>query len=88
MTITEYADYTRFLARFVDPILNLELLGKLASQFRQVAEAMPTAPDFLITTLIPALASRIGTSSRLAISETAGYTVASIFRTIIVAKTG
>lgn len=62
--------------------------GKLASQFRQVAESMPTAPEFLITTLIPAVASRIGTSSRLAISETAGYTVSPIFRTIIVAKTG
>ena len=62
--------------------------GKLASQLRQVAEAMPTAPEFLITTLIPAVASRIGTSSRLAISETAGYTVSPIFRTIIVAKTG
>ena len=49
---------------------------------------MPTAPECLITTLIPVVASRIGTSSRLAISETAGYTVAPIFRTIIVAKTG
>lgn len=62
--------------------------GQLASQFRQVAEAMPTAPEFLMTTLIPAAASRIGTSSRLVISATAGYTVAPIFRTIVVAKTG
>lgn len=62
--------------------------GKLAQQLRLTAEAMPTAPEFLATTLIPMLASRIGTSSELVISATAKYSVPIIFRTLIVAKTG
>ncbi|NEP17572.1 MAG: DUF3987 domain-containing protein [Leptolyngbya sp. SIO4C1] len=62
--------------------------GRLAYLIRQVAEAMPTAPEFLVTTLIPVLGSRIGTKSRLIISKTAKYSAVSIFRTLIVAKTG
>ena len=62
--------------------------GRLAWQLRETAKAMPTAPEFLATTLIPVLASRIGTSQTLVISARAGYTVRPIFRTMIVAPTG
>lgn len=62
--------------------------GRLASQLRETARAMPTASEFLATTLIPVLASRIGTSQTLVISARAGYTVRPIFRTMIVAPTG
>lgn len=62
--------------------------GDLAQKIYQVAEAMPTAPEFLVTTLIPMLAAAIGTSSQLMILPTAGYSVPCIFRSIIVAKTG
>ena len=62
--------------------------GHLAWQLRATAEAMPTAPEFLATTLIPVLASRIGTSQTLVISARARYKVTPIFRTMIVAPTG
>lgn len=62
--------------------------GRLASLLRATAEAMPTAPEFLATTLIPILASRIGTSVTLVINARAGYTVRPIFRSLIVAETG
>ncbi|MGB3312322.1 MAG: DUF3987 domain-containing protein [Nodosilinea sp.] len=62
--------------------------GRLASQIQQVAEAMPTAPEFLVTTLIPVLATAMGTAQILIIHDTAGYTAQPIFRIIIVAPTG
>ena len=62
--------------------------GRLAQQLKATAKAMPTAPEFLVTTLIPVLASRIGTSQTLVISRRAGYAVRPIFRTLIVAPTG
>ncbi|MFG6097382.1 DUF3987 domain-containing protein [Leptothoe sp. ISB3NOV94-8A] len=62
--------------------------GQLARILIQTAEAMPTATEFVVTTLIPVLASRIGTSSTLRILDTGGYTQKAIFRTLIVAKTG
>lgn len=62
--------------------------GRLAEQLIKTAEAMPTAPEFLATTLIPVLASRIGTSHSLAIHASAGYVVRPIFRTLVVAETG
>ena len=62
--------------------------GKLARKLFQVADAMPTAPEFLVTTLIPALATAMGTAHTLVIHATAGYTVRPIFRTIVVAGTG
>jgi len=62
--------------------------GQLASKIRQVAEAMPSAPEFLATTLIPVLATAMGTAQTLVIHATAGYTASPIFRSIIVAPTG
>ncbi|MBD2234088.1 DUF3987 domain-containing protein [Phormidium tenue] len=62
--------------------------GALARKIAQVADAMPTAPEFLVTTLIPVLATAIGTAHTLVVHATAGYTVRAIFRSIIVAGTG
>lgn len=62
--------------------------GQLATKIRQVAEAMPTAPEFLVTTLIPVLATAMGTAQTLVIHATAGYTAEAIFRSIVVAPTG
>ena len=62
--------------------------GSLARKIRQVAEAMPTAPEFLVTTLIPVLATAMGTAQTLVIHATAGYKASPIFRSIIVAPTG
>ena len=47
----------------------------MARKVLQVADAMPTAPEFLVTTLIPALATAMGTAHTLVIHATAGYTV-------------
>jgi hypothetical protein len=49
---------------------------------------MPTAPEFLVTTLIPVLAAAMGTAQTLVIHATAGYKATPIFRSIIVAQTG
>ncbi|MEA5464142.1 DUF3987 domain-containing protein [Leptothoe sp. PORK10 BA2] len=60
----------------------------MADALIATAEAMPTAPEFIATTLIPVLASRIGTSATLIINDKGKYTVPTIFRTLIVAPTG
>lgn len=52
------------------------------------AEAMPTAPEFLLTTLLPAAASRIGTAAQVVIKPSAKYTQPMIFWTAIVAQSG
>ncbi len=62
--------------------------GAFATKIRQVAAAMPTAPEFLVTTLIPAMATAMGTAQTLVIHATAGYVVRPIFRSIIIAETG
>jgi len=62
--------------------------GRLAQMMNAIAEAMPTAPEFLFTTLIPAAGSRIGTASRVIIKASARYTQPAIFRTCIVARSG
>lgn len=62
--------------------------GRLAQAMHQTAEAMPTSPSFLLTTLIPVGASQIGTSSRVIIKASAKYKQPCIFWSGIVAKTG
>jgi hypothetical protein len=62
--------------------------GVLAEQMIEVSQAMPTAAEFLLTTLIPAAGSRIGTSSRIVVSAKAQYTQPAIYRTCIVAPSG
>ena len=62
--------------------------GEMVAKIQQVAEAMPTAPEFLVSSLIPTLATAMGTAHTLVIHATAGYTARAIFRSIIVAGTG
>jgi hypothetical protein len=70
--------------------LNLHriLPEKLASALVVAAEAMPTTAEALLTTLIPVMGSRIGTSSRIVIKASSNYVQPAIFRTAIVANTG
>jgi hypothetical protein len=62
--------------------------GIFAHTLMGMAENMPTAVEHLITTLIPAAGSRIGTSSRIVINPSAKYTQPAIFWTCMVAGTG
>ena len=62
--------------------------GLLAQMLQDTAIAMPTAVEFLITTLIPVAGSRIGTSSRIVIKPSAKYTQPAIFKTCIVSESG
>ncbi|MFM6622878.1 MAG: DUF3987 domain-containing protein, partial [Dolichospermum sp.] len=62
--------------------------GIFAHTLMGIAENMPTAVEHLITTLIAAAGSRIGTSSRIVINPSAKYTQPAIFWACIVAGTG
>ena len=68
------------IRRYLNPILAEPLIAKAA--------AMPTAPEYLFNTLLPACASRIGTSSRIVIDPVSGYTQDCIFWTANVAHSG
>lgn len=61
--------------------------GELARQLTQTALSMPTAPEWLFTTLIPAAGSRMG-AARVIVSVAAKYFQPAIFRSIIVGSTG
>jgi Protein of unknown function (DUF3987) len=54
----------------------------------KTAAAMPTAPEFLFTTLLPAAASRIGTAAQIVIKPSANYTQPMVFWSAIVAESG
>jgi len=62
--------------------------GKFADLISRTAASMPTSVENLITTLIPAVGSRIGTAGRIIIKPSARYSQPSIFWTCIVAPTG
>jgi len=62
--------------------------GHLAAQLTAIAAAMPTAPEFLLTTLIAAAGSRLGAGTQIAIKPSAGYIQPAIYRALIVATTG
>jgi hypothetical protein len=49
---------------------------------------MPTAPEFLFTTLLPAAASRIGTAAQVVIKPSAKYTQPMVIWSAIVAQSG
>jgi hypothetical protein len=68
------------IRRYLNPILAEPLIAK--------ASAMPTAPEYLFNTLLPACASRIGTSARIVIDPVSGYTQDCIFWTANVAHSG
>jgi len=52
------------------------------------AAAMPTAPEYLFNSLLPACASRIGTAARIIINPEGGYKQPCIFWTANVAQSG
>jgi Protein of unknown function (DUF3987) len=54
----------------------------------KTAAAMPTAPEFLFTTLLPAAASRIGMAAQIVIKPSANYTQPMVFWSAIVAESG
>jgi Protein of unknown function (DUF3987) len=54
----------------------------------QTARAMPTAPEFLFTTLLPAAASRIGSAAQVVIKPSAKYTQPMVFWTADVSGSG
>ncbi|MCS6811999.1 MAG: DUF3987 domain-containing protein [Cyanobacteria bacterium] len=59
-----------------------------AQQLIDTARAMPTAPEMLFTTLLPAAASRIGTGARVVVKPSAKYTQPMVFWTAVVADSG
>jgi hypothetical protein len=54
----------------------------------KTAQAMPTAPEFLFTTLLPAAASRVGTAAQIVIKPSANYKQPMVFWSAIVAQSG
>ncbi len=54
----------------------------------KTAKAMPTAPEFLFTTLLPAAASRVGTAAQIVIKPSANYKQPMVFWSAIVAQSG
>jgi Protein of unknown function (DUF3987) len=70
--------------------LNLEryLEPWFAKQLVATAKAMPTAPEFLFTTLLAAAASRIGTAAKVVIKPSGQYTQPMVIWSAIVADSG
>lgn len=68
--------------------LNRYLEPWFAATLIETAQAMPTAPEFLFTTLLAAAASRIGTAARVMVKISAKYTQPMVFWTAIVANSG
>ena len=64
------------------------LEGNFARLMLGAALAMPTAPEYLFNTLLPAVASRAGTSSRVIANASGGYVQPLIFWTGNVAHSG
>ncbi|NJL82102.1 MAG: DUF3987 domain-containing protein [Chloroflexaceae bacterium] len=60
----------------------------LANLLEATAQAMPTAVEYLFTTLLSACASRIGASSRIFINPSGGYKQPCIFWTANVSHSG
>jgi Protein of unknown function (DUF3987) len=54
----------------------------------KTARAMPTAPEFLFTTLLPSAASRVGTAAQIVIKPSANYKQPMVFWSAIVAQSG
>ncbi len=68
--------------------LNRYLEAWFAQTLIETARAMPTAPEFLFTTLLPAAASRVGTAARIIVKPSAKYSQPMVFWTAIVANSG
>jgi Protein of unknown function (DUF3987) len=78
------------LLRTREPNLNLHefLEPWFADILIQTAKAMPTAPEFLFTTLLPAAASCIGSAAQVIIKPSAKYKQPMVFWSAIVANSG
>ncbi len=59
-----------------------------ASLLQAAADAMPTAVEFLITTLLPVAAACIGTSSRVVVKPSSGYVQPLVIWSAIVGQSG
>jgi len=68
------------LRRYLEPWFAESLIA--------TAEAMPTAPEFLFTTLLAAAASRVGTAARIIIKPSGRYIQPMVFWTSVVADSG
>ena len=68
--------------------LTRHLHPSLASLLLAAAQAMPTAPEYLFTTLLSASASRIGTAARIIVNPAGGYKQPCIFWTANVSHSG
>ena len=68
--------------------LTRHLHPSLASLLLTAAQAMPTAPEYLFTTLLSASASRIGTAARIIVNPAGGYKQPCIFWTANVSHSG
>ncbi|TBR56817.1 hypothetical protein B4U84_27765 [Westiellopsis prolifica IICB1] len=70
----------------------LDLTRLLEPEFAQLlmdtAQAMPTAPEFLFTTLLGTAASRIGSAARIIVKPSAKYAQPMVMWTSIVADSG
>uniref|UniRef100_UPI00095D0D27 DUF3987 domain-containing protein n=1 Tax=Scytonema sp. HK-05 TaxID=1137095 RepID=UPI00095D0D27 len=62
--------------------------GKLAEAMENRANEMPTAPEFLFTSFLPVVASRIGTAGTIMIKTSGGFKQPSVIRTCVVGKSG
>ncbi len=60
----------------------------LATLLVDAAAAMPTAPEYLFTTLLSASASRIGTAARIVVNPAGGYSQPMIFWSANVSHSG
>ncbi len=68
------------LSRYLEP--------RFAEVLLKTARAMPTAPEFLFTTLLSTAASRIGTSAQIVIKPSANYKQPMVIWSAIVAQSG
>jgi DNA primase len=86
----ESTDRLKTLLRTREPNLNLHdfLEPWFADILLKTAQAMPTAPEFLFTTLLPAAASQIGTAAQVIIKPSAKYKQPMVFWSAIVADSG
>jgi Protein of unknown function (DUF3987) len=86
----ESTDRLKNLLRTREP--NLDLHDFLEPWFADIllktAQAMPTAPEFLFTTLLPAAASQIGNAAQVIIKPSAKYKQPMVFWSAIVADSG
>jgi hypothetical protein len=59
-----------------------------ANLLLKTADAMPTAPEFLFTTLLPAAASRIGSAAQVVVKASAKYVQPMIIQSLIASGSG